>query len=387
MTMQDVTVPDLHGAGASGSEEPFERVLRLARRIFAVPIAAVTLVGRERTLVTGDEITRTPTAEDPLCSATLTTGRVLVVEDTTADARFATLPYVTGDPHVRFYAGQTLLSPGGERVGTLCIADVEARTFTASEAALLHDLAEWVEAELAVDEELERATQVQASMLPRSAPSVPGFDVAGACLAPGVGGDFFDWRTTPDGLVLSIADVMGTGPAASILAASVRAVLRASDELGDVARALQDAGAVLYSDLTSTGFFATAFHARLDDRTGRLTFADAGHGLTLHVRADGRCTRVAALDLPLGVFAAPQHRTQVLTLAPGDLLVTFSDGLVERFANSADCLPAVEDVVREARSAQQAVDAVLRLAAEGGSRTDDVTVLALRRDDTGPDAL
>jgi serine phosphatase RsbU (regulator of sigma subunit) len=166
------------------------------------------------------------------------------------------------------------------------------------------------------------------------------------------------------------------------MAASVRAVLRVASRQAGVAQALGEAGAVLHTDLHATGFLATSLHAHLDAATGDLTYADAGHGLTLVVHPDGTSTRLLASGLPLGVLPVPETAERTVHLEPGDLLVTFSDGLVERFRNSADSFPAVHDALRGVTSAQGAVDAVLRLAdAQGRGRADDVTVLAVRRDD------
>lgn len=377
-------VEALHRLGVldSGPDRRFDDVVRLARRLFEVPTALVTLVDRTRTVHKAGDPGGVLPREQTFCSTTVAEDRMLVVPDATQDPRFADLPRVAGEEHVRFYAGQPLMAPGGHRVGALCLVDVRPREFGPEQEALLRDLAHWVEAQMAVEQELERASQVQAGLLPREAPHVPGYGVAGACVAAGVGGDFFDWSPTPAGLTLSIVDVLGTGPAASIMAASVRAVLRVASRQAGVAQALGDAGAVLHTDLHATGFLATSFHAHLDRATGDLTYADAGHGLTLVVHPDGSSTRLRASGLPLGVLPVPETAERTLHLAPGDLLVTFSDGLVERFRNSADSFPAVHDALRGVTSAQGAVDAVLRLAdAHGPGRADDVTVLAVRRDD------
>ncbi|GEA87924.1 PP2C family protein-serine/threonine phosphatase [Cellulomonas cellasea] len=378
-------VEALHRLGVldSGPDRRFDDVVRLARRLFEVPTALVTLVDRTRTVHKAGDPGGVLPREQTFCSTTVAEDRTLVVPDATLDPRFAGLPRVAGEEHVRFYAGQPLRAPGGHRVGVLCLVDVRPREFGPEQQALLRDLAHWVEAQMAVELELERAAQIQAGLLPREAPLVPGYGVAGACVAAGIGGDFFDWSPTPAGLTLSIVDVLGTGPAASIMAASVRAVLRVASRQAGVAGALEEAGAVLHTDLHATGFLATSFHAHLDRATGDVTYADAGHGLTLVVHPDGTSTRLAASGLPLGVLPTPVTAERTVHLDPGDLLVTFSDGLVERFTNSADCLPAVHDALRGAASAQAAVDAVLALAAQGRAGAADVTVLAVRRDDAG----
>lgn len=350
----------------TGSPEPrFDRVVRLARQLFDVPTATVSLVG-------AGEPAPTPMVVPPeLAGGTAPApgpDGVAVLEDRGPDAR------------LRFYAEHPLVGADGRTLGTLCIADTRPRRFTADQSALLRDLAHWVAKELSVDAELERAQQVQMGLLPRESPRVDGYELAGACLPSSqVGGDFYDWYPADDGVVLSLADVMGKGPAAAILAAAVRAVLRGSAQGESVDRAMLQAGAVLHADLSGAGLFATAFHARLEAATGRVTYADAGHGLTLVVRADGSWERLDALGLPLGVTDEAARDLGETHLGPGDLLLAFSDGVLDLFDGSLRCVPLLVGELLDCPSADEAVQRVLRLAAVSASRPDDVTVVALRR--------
>jgi len=364
------------------AEERFDRVVRLARQLFGVSTALVSLVDRDVVVhkaMAGFDEPVVP-RDDSFCGTAVLSDAMLVVPDAAQDERFRDKPFVAAPGGLRFYAGQPLVAPGGYRVGTLCIADPEPRAFGADSAALLRDLAAWVEKELVIDSELERAAQVQAGLLPRSAPDVPGYEVAGACLpSRAVGGDFYDWTATDGGVVLSLVDVMGKGAGAGILAASVRAVLRGSAHGADVARSLLYAGAILHSDLSGAGVFATAFHAALDAATGDVSYADAGHGLTVVVRADGTDERLAATGLPLGVLDEAAREQRVVHLGPGDLLVTFSDGVLDLADGTLAGVPPVVEAVRGTRSAGEAVDAVLRLARGAAERPDDLTVVAVRR--------
>jgi hypothetical protein len=375
----------LHRLGVldTPAEDRFDRVVRLARQLFGVPTALVSLVDRDVVVHKamtgfGERVVR---REDSFCHTAVQSDDLLVVEDASLDPRFADNPYVMAADGLRFYAGRPLIAPGGFRVGTLCIADHRPRRFDAESAALMRDLASWVEKELVIDSELERAAAVQAGLLPRSAPDVPGYEVAGACLpSRAVGGDFYDWATTRDGgLVLSLVDVMGKGAGAGIMAASIRAVLRGSAHGADVAQSLLYAGAILHGDLSGAGVFATAFHAALDPATGDVRYADAGHGLTVVVRADGTEERLAATGLPLGVLDEEAREERVVHLAPGDALVTFSDGVLDLLDGTLAGVAPVVDAVRGAASADDAVDRVLRLAAGAVVRPDDITVVAVRR--------
>jgi serine phosphatase RsbU (regulator of sigma subunit) len=173
---------------------------------------------------------------------------------------------------------------------------------------------------------------------------------------------------------------MGEGPAAAILAAAARIALRVSADGVPVDRALAQAGVTLHADLAGARLLATAFHARLDAATGDVTYADAGHGLTLVVRADGRAERLDALGLPLGVSEDARREAAVVRLDPGDLLLSVSDGALELVDGTPGGLGLLAAQVAGCASADEAVQRVLRLAAAVAGRAEDLTVVALRRE-------
>ena len=374
---------------APAPEPRFDRLTRLAQRLFDVPVALVTLLDRDRQLIksyagaaSGDTApswveTGLPRPQS-FCNTTITLPDGLVVEDLAADRRFAGHPLVTGEPGVRFYAGETLRAPGGEAIGTFCLLGDRPRTLTTAERETLRDLASYVQRELRLGEEFSQAADVQRRLLPRRMPELPGWDVAGACLpARAVGGDLFDLHPAPGGLALTVADVMGKGFAAAIIMASVRAALRAAAQQTGPAETLTSAARVLEHDLEETGRFVTVFHARLCPDDGHLDYVDAGHGLTLVVRADGGTERVGSAGLPVGAWPDSRWEQQSLDLAPGDRLVVVSDGVLDLF----DVDPAVDrlaDLVQDTDGAQQLVDRVVARA-RCGEMEDDVTVLVARR--------
>ncbi|WP_241993068.1 PP2C family protein-serine/threonine phosphatase, partial [Cryobacterium frigoriphilum] len=361
---------------------------QLARRLFGVQIAAVTLIDHDRQWFkscTGADVTEADRST-AFCSVTITQSRALVIRDTREDARFRENPLVTGDPGIRFYAGYPL-EAHGERVGTLCLLDSRPREFSAAEEELLRDLAFWVQKELTVTQELDRAAEVQRGLLPKRLVSLPGFDVAGGCApARAVGGDFFDWYPVGEGAAFTLADVMGKGVGAAIIAATVRAVLRSGSRLADIGDVLAVAAATLEEDLDEAASFVTLFHARLDMDSGLLRYVDAGHGLSIVVRAGGGVERLTSLDPPLGFELDAPWQEQSVTLGYGDTLVSVSDGVLDLFDGSLAALAEVAAFVRsvEARAgssfAQAIVDELMRLAA-GGAAADDVTALVVHRID------
>jgi diguanylate cyclase (GGDEF)-like protein len=133
-------------------EERFDRLTRLARRAFGMPIALISLVDRERQWfksVAGADVRETPRSVS-FCGHAVLSDNTFVIEDALADARFADNPLVTGPPHVRFYAGQPLVSEEGYKLGTFCIMDKKPRRLSTEDMAMLQDLAALAQDELAV---------------------------------------------------------------------------------------------------------------------------------------------------------------------------------------------------------------------------------------------
>ncbi|WP_430462330.1 sensor domain-containing diguanylate cyclase [Thalassolituus sp. LLYu03] len=132
------------------SEERFDRVTRLARRLFDVPIALVSLVDTDRQWFKScyGLTSRNAPRETSMCGHAILGDELFDVPDAQADPRFADNPLVTGLPHLRFYAGYPLKARNGMKMGTLCILDTEPRTLNDDERQLLQDLGAMVEDEM-----------------------------------------------------------------------------------------------------------------------------------------------------------------------------------------------------------------------------------------------
>ncbi|EJN07300.1 sensor domain-containing diguanylate cyclase [Herbaspirillum sp. YR522] len=131
-------------------EERFDRLTRLARRLFDVPIAVVTLIDVNRQWFkscVGLDASETP-RDISFCSHAILSDNLTVVNDATQDDRFSGNPQVTGEPYIRFYAGCPIQSENGYNLGTLCLVDMKTRDFDADDRALLKDLGAMVEQEL-----------------------------------------------------------------------------------------------------------------------------------------------------------------------------------------------------------------------------------------------
>ncbi len=232
-----------------------------------------------------------------------------------------------------------------------------------------------------VTREIDRAAAVQRSLLPQTRSVAPGFAIAGTCLpAASVGGDFFDWYRTDTGVAITLGDVMGKGVGAGLIAAAVRATIRSARGDGDPGDALRRAAAGLAvdaSERTDGIAFTTVFHARLED--GTLRWADAGHGLTVVVRADGSAERLATSDLPLGLGIDDNWETSSTPIDAGDLLVCFSDGVLDLFGGGLDTVDRIAELARDNSNPEDVVARIVAIATEV-PHDDDVTVLALRRE-------
>lgn len=141
-------------------EDPFERITRIVAETMGAPIAAVSLIDRDRQWMKSRR--GLDAAEIPrdlaFCAHAILSNQVLVVEDATQDIRFSANPLVTGGSALRFYAGAPLRTPDGFNLGTLCVIDRRARALTPSHRQLLEDLAR-----LTIDE-MELRVALQTAM-------------------------------------------------------------------------------------------------------------------------------------------------------------------------------------------------------------------------------
>ena len=153
----------------SPPEPQYDAICRAARALFGVPIALVSLVGETEQRFKGKcglDVDGTA-REVSFCTYTILSEQVLVVEDTTQDERFATSPLVTGEPHVRFYAGAPLVLRPGIHLGSLCIIDRVPRALLPEQQEQLRDLAQVVVGQLRLSQ-ADRTSRERADRLRES---------------------------------------------------------------------------------------------------------------------------------------------------------------------------------------------------------------------------
>jgi serine phosphatase RsbU (regulator of sigma subunit) len=243
-----------------------------------------------------------------------------------------------------------------------------------------------------LEQELTLGQQIQLSMLPQVPSRVPGWEFASFYQAARlVGGDFYDVLEAPDqphriGLV--IGDVAGKGVPAALFMALCRTIIRATALNGrNPAATLLRANELILQDNRSQ-LFVTAFYAMLDTQTGRLVFANAGHNRPLWVHAaSGQVEELLAPGIALGAVDEIDLAEREIRLAPGDLLVLYTDAVTE--AIDGDLKPFGERRLEAlvAAQAQASAHQVLRSVvdeieafADDISNMDDMTLLVIKRE-------
>lgn len=180
---------------------------------------------------------------------------------------------------------------------------------------------------------MEMARQIQMGFLPKERPRFPQYEVT-AWWEPAeyVSGDYYDWLVAPDGrLGIAVGDVSGHGMAASLIMASVRAMIHALGRLAttpaDMMELLQD---VVQADLAE-GRFLTLLLLTIDPVTHCVEFANAGHAPAIYFQSSKRsCRRLEATRTPLGFPVNQSLRMPIYpVMQPGDLLILGTDGLIE----------------------------------------------------------
>lgn len=243
------------------------------------------------------------------------------------------------------------------------------------------------EAERLAAQELDLAKQVQMRLLPQALRAVPTVDCAGICLqARAVGGDYYDFLDLgKDRLALVVGDIAGKGMGAALLMANLQATLRSqSARLADCPeKALTLVNRMLFEN-TEPRAYATLFYAEYDSVSRRLRYANCGHLPGLLFRG----TQVENLqpgNTVIGLFDVWECSVSETTMAEGDLLVLYTDGVTEAASDSEEEFGErrlIDAVFRNRHlSAQDLVQAISAEVLEfgGGKQNDDITIAITKR--------
>jgi serine phosphatase RsbU (regulator of sigma subunit) len=212
--------------------------------------------------------------------------------------------------------------------------DLDLLTVMANVAAIRIEQARLIEVEQSeklMESELAAASEIQRGLLPTENPNFEGFEIAGFNLpCQTVGGDYYDYIPYHDGrLALVVGDVAGKGLSASLMMSSLQArVHMLAESSPDPATALTLLN-LKTAERCPVGRFITFFYGVLDPVAGKLQYANAGHNLPLLVHADGSFEELSGHAMVMGILPDIRYQAYEATLAPGDMLALFSDGVTE----------------------------------------------------------
>ncbi|WP_333770222.1 PP2C family protein-serine/threonine phosphatase [Streptomyces sp. IBSBF 2435] len=403
----------------TGPEEVFEDLATLAARVTGCGRAFVTLVDADRSfwkscvgVDTVDLADRQGVVRESFCYFLVgLDGESFVVDDAAADPRTRDHPSVA-PMSIGAWAGYPLLSPDGQVLGSFCVIDDNPRTWSPADLTTLATLARSASAEIHLRQSLDTsrkahrvsadlAHSLQQGLLPPVLRVVPGLEAAASYLPASagggagveVGGDFYDlFHTRGPSYGAVLGDVCGKGVAAAQVTSMARYTVRADAGQTSSPAALLDRLNTAMLEQRAPRFLTavyTTFRITQAGLSGRIALG--GHLPALVRRTDGRVQQVGRPGTLLGVLPEV-HLTDVrYRLAPGDLMLLYTDGACEgrpRPGTPAHTVPPAfgEDELAAALAATAGADAastVRELAAvlaahHGGWASDDTALLALR---------
>jgi phosphoserine phosphatase RsbU/P len=370
-------------------EERFDRIARLATRVYDVPIAYIALVDSDRQWFKSkcglheDSTSRSIS----FCAHTIVNGRPLIIPDAHEDPRFRDNPLVVNPPNIRFYAGHPLHGPAGRCVGTLCLAAPSPRTLSTAEEAMFAELAALAEHELNMVDLIQtqrelidtkgallQAQQQLAAELAEAAAYIRSLlppKLAGPVhtdwtyvTSSQLGGDMFGYHWFDEQrLAVYLHDVCGHGVGASLLSIAVYNILRRQslpgvrfDEPAEVLEGLNRAFPMEEND----NKFFTIWYGIYEAQTRTLRYSSAGHPPALMF--DGQVEppqRLGKPSLMIGASADATFETASAMVPAGSRLYLYSDGV-----------PEIDTAEGGLLKIDGLVQLLARLANEQGSRVE-----------------
>jgi predicted ester cyclase len=237
-----------------------------------------------------------------------------------------------------------------------------------------------------VEQELRVARRIQQASLPKEVPTLEGWQIARFYQpAKEVGGDFYDFHLLSEGrLGLVVGDATGKGVPAALVMSTTCGMLRlAAQSFSSPGEMLQRVNEALFPNLPSN-MFVTSFYGVLDPRSGRFTYANAGHDLP-YLWHGGDCEELRARGMPLGLMPGMSYEQKEIVLEPRDSVLLYSDGLVEAHDSKGEMFgfPRLRALVTEHGEEHSLEDFLLErlysFTGEDWEQEDDITLLTLQR--------
>ncbi|MEO8027932.1 MAG: SpoIIE family protein phosphatase, partial [Bryobacteraceae bacterium] len=247
-----------------------------------------------------------------------------------------------------------------------------------------------------LNRELEIAREVQERLFPQTGPAIEGLDYAGKCRpAASIGGDYYDFFLTDapasaqhDGRELGIAigDISGKGIPAALLMASLQASLRGlTIGVPSLLAALMENLNKLIYETSPSNRYATFFYSQYDPATRRLAYVNGGHNPPIVLRANGEVERLEVGGPVVGLFGPAKYEQGEVTLARGDTVVMFTDGVSEAMNEADDEFGEdrlIETVLaHKDLSPKDVIEKILiacDVFADGAPQHDDMTAVVVR---------
>ncbi len=262
--------------------------------------------------------------------------------------------------------------------------DIDGNSFS----LVSHDrISRQIEEQRRAAQEIEIAKQVQARLFPQTLPALTTLDYAGVCVqARQVGGDYYDFlELGSERLGMVIGDVAGKGISAALLMANLQANLRSRCAIAtdEPRRFLQSVNQLFFENSIDSAY-ATLFFAEYQNETRLLRYANCGHLAGILLRQDGALERLESTGAVVGLFADWDCSIEERHLSPGDILVLYTDGVVESFNNVGDEFgeQRLTEALRRHRhlSSKHLLDAILGEVREFSPREqyDDITLIAAK---------
>ncbi len=345
-------------------EERFDRVTRLAAKLFDVPIAYVAMIDSTRQWFKskqGLKPCQTP-RDISFCGHAVLIDEALVIPDAKLDPRFADNPMVTGEPFVRFYAGQSLKSADGHRVGTLCVVDRKPREFGERERLILRELADMIESELGLVDmiklqseflttkqkllesqsvlarEMAEAAAYVTSLIPAPLREGPIRTDWSYLPSSELGGDAIGYHALDDAAgkgtktAIYLLDVAGHGVGAALFATTIMSVLK-SGALRDTdfenPESVMDSLNCAFPMEEHGGRCFSIWYGVYDSADRSLVYSCAGHPPAILAEPGKQPKLLGAGGISLGLISNADFETGRETLAPGATLGLCSDGAYE----------------------------------------------------------
>jgi sigma-B regulation protein RsbU (phosphoserine phosphatase) len=324
------------------------------------------------------------------------TGESLVIPDVSLDPRYIAGRAATRSeiavPIIRDRRPFGALNLESDRVNAFDEKDIEVLQFVADAASISIEksiLHTEILAKRRIDDQLQIAAELQARLLPPGPPEIDGYSIAGLCVpAYEVGGDYFDYvRLGPDRLGIVVADVSGNGIAAALLMTSFRALLIPSARAGMAPEALMGQMNALLPEFARKRDFITSLYGILDLSAGTFTYANCGQNFPFLVRAGGTIERLTQSGPSLIIMPDTQYTTGTAVLREGDLLVLYTDGVVEVFNGAQEQFgnDRLEEVASRARGRSagevlREIVAATRAFSGPANTHDDSTLVVVKRE-------